>query len=173
MKKVAFYTLGCKVNQYETDAMKGLFENKGYELVDFHDEADYYIVNSCTVTENSSKKSKQIINRIRREHPFSKVVVTGCMAEEAKQGKIKLNNVDLIVGTANKEKIVETTAATSKVTSIGDFLGFLKTIDLDSLSETVSSLQRVLGVFGDLTNKNADTIKQEYKPRPLYKHFDD
>jgi len=73
----------------------------------------------------------------------------------------------------NKEKIVETTAATSKVTSIGDFLGFLKTIDLDSLSETVSSLQRVLGVFGDLTNKNADTIKQEYKPRPLYKHFDD
>lgn len=107
MKKVAFYTLGCKVNQYETDAMKSLFENKGYELVDFRDEADYYIVNSCTVTENSSKKSKQIINRIRREHPFSKVVVAGCMAEEAKQGKIKLNNVDLIVGTANKEKIVE------------------------------------------------------------------
>lgn len=95
------------MNQYETDAMKSLFENKGYELVDFRDEADYYIVNSCTVTENSSKKSKQIINRIRREHPFSKVVVAGCMAEEAKQGKIKLNNVDLIVGTANKEKIVE------------------------------------------------------------------
>lgn len=107
MKKVAFYTLGCKVNQYETDAMKVLFENRGYEIVDFHNEADYYIVNSCTVTENSSKKSRQIINRIRREHPLAKVVVAGCMAEEASQGKIELNNVDLIVGTVNKEKIVE------------------------------------------------------------------
>lgn len=107
MKKVAFYTLGCKVNQYETDAMKVLFKDKGYELVDFHDDADFYVVNSCTVTENSCKKSKQVINRIKREHPQSKVVVTGCMAEESKQGKIELKNVDLIIGTANKEKIVE------------------------------------------------------------------
>ena len=118
MKKVAFYTLGCKVNQYETDAMKVLFENRGYEIVDFHNEADYYIVNSCTVTENSSKKSRQIINRIRREHPLAKVVVAGCMAEEASQGKIELNNVDLIVGTANKEKIVELIEKTVQVEDI-------------------------------------------------------
>lgn len=71
-----------------------------------------------------------------------------------------------------KEEIVEKATTTSKA-SIGDFLGFLKTIDLDSLQETISGLQRVLGVFGDLTNKNTETVKQEYKPRPLYKHFDD
>ncbi len=57
--------------------------------------------------------------------------------------------------------------------SVGDFFNFIKTIDLDSLQETVGSLQRVLGVFGDLTNKNTETPKEEYKPRPLYKHFDD
>jgi len=72
-----------------------------------------------------------------------------------------------------KEEVIEKTNAATKTTSVGDFLGFLKTIDLDSLQETVSSLQRVLGVFGDLTNKNTETQKQEYKPRPLYKHFDD
>lgn len=118
MKKVAFYTLGCKVNQYETDAMKVLFKDKGYELVDFHDDADFYVVNSCTVTENSCKKSKQVINRIKREHPQSKVVVTGCMAEESKQGKIELRNVDLIIGTANKEKIVELLEETAEEENI-------------------------------------------------------
>lgn len=106
MKKIAFYTLGCKVNQYETDAMKVLLEKEGYEIVAFKDEADLYIVNSCTVTENSSKKSRQVINRIKREHKNAKVIVIGCMAEEAKQGKIELKNVDLVVGTAEKKDIV-------------------------------------------------------------------
>ena len=107
MKKIAFYTLGCKVNQYETDAMKVLFEEEGYEVVPFNSDADFYIVNSCTVTENSSKKSRQIINRIKREHEDSKVIVVGCMAEEAKQGKIELKNVDMIVGTSEKKDIVD------------------------------------------------------------------
>ena len=118
MRKVAFYTLGCKVNQYETDAMKVLFENKGYELVSFHDEADFYVINSCTVTENSSKKSKQIINRVKREHPSSKIILVGCMAEEAKQGKIEVKNVDLVIGTANKEKIVELLEETTREENI-------------------------------------------------------
>lgn len=72
-----------------------------------------------------------------------------------------------------KEEQAQKETTTIKTASTGDFLGFLKTIDLDSLQQTVSSLQRVLGVFGDLTNKNTETQKQEYKPRPLYKHFDD
>ena len=72
-----------------------------------------------------------------------------------------------------KEEEVTNSITSTKITSIGDFFGFLKTIDLDGLQETVSSIQRVLGVFGDLTNKNTETPKQEYKPRPLYKHFDD
>lgn len=70
-----------------------------------------------------------------------------------------------------EEKVVETAAV--KAATFGDFLGFLKSIDLDSFQESVNSLQRVLGVFGDLTNKNTETPKEEYKPRPLYKHFDD
>ena len=72
-----------------------------------------------------------------------------------------------------KEEIAEKTSAATTTATIGDFFNFLKTIDLDSLQETVSSLQRVLGVFGDLTTKNTEPQKQEYKPRPLYKHFDD
>lgn len=71
-----------------------------------------------------------------------------------------------------KEENIKKTVATTS-TTVGDFFNFLKTIDLDSLQETVNSLQRVLGVFGDLTSKNIETPKQEYKPRPLYKHFDD
>lgn len=68
---------------------------------------------------------------------------------------------------------VEKKAEVKTSSSVGDFLAFLKTIDLDSLQESVSSFQRVLGVFGDLTNKKTDVPKEEYKPRPLYKHFDD
>lgn len=74
-----------------------------------------------------------------------------------------------------KKEDAKVAAATATVSSatIGDFFNFLKGIDLDSVQESVSSLQRVLGVFGDLTNKNTETVKEEYKPRPLYKHFDD
>ena len=71
-----------------------------------------------------------------------------------------------------KEEVTEKTETKTNVT-VGDFFSFLKTIDLDSVQETVNSLQRVIGMFGDLTNKNTEIPKQEYKPRPLYKHFDD
>ena len=72
-----------------------------------------------------------------------------------------------------KEEKTETVDVVKNNTTVGDFFNFLKGIDLNSLQETVSSLQRVLGVFGDLTSKNTETKKEEYKPRPLYKHFDD
>ena len=87
MKKVAFYTLGCKVNQYETDAMRELFLEAGYEVSDFNNYADIYVINTCTVTAHSDKKSRQIINRARRNNESSKIIVTGCMAEEMKQQK--------------------------------------------------------------------------------------
>jgi len=72
-----------------------------------------------------------------------------------------------------KEENKGTVNVVKNNTTVGDFFNFLKGIDLNSLQETVSSLQRVLGVFGDLTSKNTETKKEEYKPRPLYKHFDD
>ena len=74
MKKVAFYTLGCKVNQYETDAMRELFVAADYEVVDFNDYADIYVINTCTVTAHSDKKSRQIINKARRNNENSKPI---------------------------------------------------------------------------------------------------
>lgn len=72
-----------------------------------------------------------------------------------------------------KEKVIEQTENVATTATVGDFFNYLKRIDLDSLQETINSIQRVLGVFGDLTTKNTEIPKQEYKPRPLYKHFDD
>jgi len=106
MKKVAFYTLGCKVNQYETDAMKDIFINEGYEVVDFNDCADIYVVNTCTVTAQSDKKSRQIINRARRNNINSKIVVTGCMAEEMKQQKSVIDGADYTIGNEERKNIV-------------------------------------------------------------------
>ena len=102
MKKIAFYTLGCKVNQYETDAMKQMFSKKGYEIVDFLSLADIYIINTCTVTAMSDKKSRQMINRAKRTNKEAKVIITGCMAEELKQQKTILDGVDLIVGNEDR-----------------------------------------------------------------------
>ncbi len=69
MKKVAFYTLGCKVNQYETDAMNELFRAAGYEIVDFNEAADVYIINTCTVTNIADRKSRQILHRAKKKNP--------------------------------------------------------------------------------------------------------
>ena len=106
MKKVAFYTLGCKVNQYETDAMKEMFGKAGYEIVDFNDCADIYVINTCTVTAQSDKKSRQIINRARRNNINSKIIVTGCMAEETKQQNNIIKDVDYILGNEERKNIV-------------------------------------------------------------------
>ena len=76
MKKVAFYTLGCKVNQYETNAMIQQFIEKNYELVGFNEKADIYVVNTCTVTNMSDKKSRQIIRRTKQINTDSLLVVT-------------------------------------------------------------------------------------------------
>jgi len=76
MKKVAFYTLGCKVNQYETNAMIQQFVEKKYQLVEFNEQADIYVVNTCTVTNMSDKKSRQIIRRTKQINPNSLLVVT-------------------------------------------------------------------------------------------------
>ena len=106
MKKVAFYTLGCKVNQYETDAMRELFVVADYEVVDFNDYADIYVINTCTVTAHSDKKSRQIINKARRNNENSKIVVTGCMAEEMKQQKVAIDGVDYILGNEERKNII-------------------------------------------------------------------
>ena len=81
--KAAFYTLGCKVNQYDTQAMRELFEAAGYETVDFEDTADVYVINTCTVTATGDKKSRQMISRAHGRNPDAKIVVAGCYSQRA------------------------------------------------------------------------------------------
>lgn len=83
MKTAAFHTLGCKVNQYDTQAMLEKFRAAGYEIVPFDADADVYVINTCTVTGTGDKKSMQIIRRCHRQNPQAQIVVTGCLAQRA------------------------------------------------------------------------------------------
>lgn len=83
--KVAFYTLGCKVNQYETNGMIQKFKSNGYDIVDFEEKADIYIINTCTVTNMSDKKSRQMIRRTKEVNSDSIVVAVGCYAQVGKK----------------------------------------------------------------------------------------
>lgn len=85
MKTVAFYTLGCKVNQYETNAMEEQFIKNGYEIVKFNEKADIYIVNTCTVTNISDKKSRQMLRRAKQINPLSVVVAARMLCTSSKR----------------------------------------------------------------------------------------
>ncbi|MDI3508312.1 MAG: threonylcarbamoyladenosine tRNA methylthiotransferase MtaB [Clostridiales bacterium] len=107
MPKVAFYTLGCKVNQYESEAMVGLFRQAGYEIVPFEEDADVYVINTCTVTNISDRKSRQMIRRAVRRNPNAIVAVTGCYTQRAADEVLSIEGVDLIIGTDERHNIVE------------------------------------------------------------------
>jgi threonylcarbamoyladenosine tRNA methylthiotransferase MtaB len=83
LKKVAFHTLGCKVNQVETEQMKEDFISRGYQVVDFNEPADVYVVNTCTVTHISDRKSRAMLRRAARTNPSALVVATGCVTQVA------------------------------------------------------------------------------------------
>lgn len=103
---VAFYTLGCKVNQYETNAMKQKMIEENYEIVDFEDSVDVYVVNTCTVTNMSDRKSRQIIRRAKGQNPNAILVVTGCYAQTAKEELEKIKEIDIVLGNQEKKDIV-------------------------------------------------------------------
>lgn len=107
MRTVAFYTLGCKVNQYETEAMTELFKNKGYNITSFDNIADIYIINTCTVTGMSDRKSRQIIRRAKKNNPQSIVAVTGCYAQTSPDDILNIDGVNLVIGTNERHRIVE------------------------------------------------------------------
>jgi len=106
-KKVAFYTLGCKVNQYETNGMIQQFIENGYEIVDFEDYADIYIINTCTVTNMSDRKSRQMIRRAKDNNPNSLVVAVGCYAQVLMEKVDEIPEIDLALGTNKKNNVVE------------------------------------------------------------------
>lgn len=106
MPSVAFYTLGCKVNFYDTEAIWQLFKNEGYEQVDFEQTADVYLINTCTVTNTGDKKSRQIIRRAIRRNPDAIIAVTGCYAQTSPAEILDIPGVDLVIGTQDREKIM-------------------------------------------------------------------
>lgn len=107
MKKVAFITLGCKVNQYETNAMTQQFLQKGYEVVEPTEKADIYVVNTCTVTNMSDRKSRQMLRRVKELNHKAIVVACGCYVQVAKKEIEKIEEIDLILGNNEKREIVE------------------------------------------------------------------
>ncbi len=105
MKRIAAHTLGCKVNQYDTQAMLELFQREGYQAVPMEEEAEAYLINTCTVTGVGDKKSLQLIRRIRREHPSSRLIVCGCMAQYRGEELLSLG-ADLVIGTRRRGEVV-------------------------------------------------------------------
>lgn len=107
MKSIAFITLGCKVNMYDTEAMMELFAEKGYKIVDFDDFADIYIINTCTVTNFGDKKSRQMIRRARRKNPGAIVAAAGCYAQVAPDKVSAIEGINIVIGTKDRSRIVE------------------------------------------------------------------
>lgn len=109
VRTAAFLTLGCKVNQYETDAMKEILMNNGWRIVDFSGPADAYIINTCSVTNMADRKSRQMIHRARRKNPEGVIVACGCYVQNEKDhdsdhDKV-LSGADLLVGNNRKKEI--------------------------------------------------------------------
>ncbi len=107
MKTVSFCTLGCKVNQYETEAMTKLFSDAGYEIKGFDEICDIYVINTCTVTGTGDRKSRQMIHRARKLNPDAVIAVVGCYSQVAPREVEKIDGVSLILGTSERAKIVE------------------------------------------------------------------
>ena len=105
--KIAFYTLGCKVNAYETEAVMEKFIEKGYEIVGFDDFSDVYIINSCMVTNAGEKKSKQIIRRPIQVNKDAIVVVMGCLSQLKAEEILEIEGVKIVFGTKNRDNFVD------------------------------------------------------------------
>ncbi len=105
--KVVSFALGCKVNQYESEAVAELFSEKGYEIVGIDDFADIYIINTCSVTNLGDKKSRQLLRKVKRQNPDAIVVAMGCYAQTVPSDMEKTEGVNIIIGTKYRKKIVE------------------------------------------------------------------
>mgnify|MGYP003525929814 FL=1 len=104
-KKVAFYTLGCKVNQYETESLKKQFVDNRFETAEFEEYADIYVVNSCTVTSIADKKTRNMLRRAKKLNEDSVVIATGCYAQTNGEELSKIEEIDYVVGNTDKNAI--------------------------------------------------------------------
>jgi threonylcarbamoyladenosine tRNA methylthiotransferase MtaB len=126
VKKVAFHTLGCKVNQAESEAMKTLFQSRGYQVVDFNEPADVYVINTCTVTHLADRKSRQMIRQARRRNPDAVVAAVGCYVQANREEVAKHTDVDLLIGTEKRQNLVDLVEKAGKeqrlINAVGDIM---------------------------------------------------
>lgn len=135
MDRVAFETLGCKVNQYETEAMMELFEKAGYKVVNFGDIADVYVINTCTVTSFGDKKSRQMIRKARKMNGNAIIAVAGCYSQVSPGSVTEIPGVDIVIGTDERRKIVEYVneykSSQSQVIHVGNIMDVREFEELD------------------------------------------
>lgn len=105
-KKAALHNLGCKVNAYETDAMRRMLAEDGYEIVDFTERADVYVVNTCSVTNIADKKSRQMLHRVRKQNPDAIVVAAGCYVQTKEKELKRDSGVDILIGNNKKQELI-------------------------------------------------------------------
>lgn len=122
--RVAFYTLGCKVNQYETQVVRQHFESDGFDIVSTDDISDIYVINSCTVTANGDRKTRQMIRRFRRNNPNSIIALIGCFPQAFPKDAKILKDADVVIGTQNKSQVLslvkEHMASGKRIVSISE-----------------------------------------------------
>ena len=134
MPKVALTTLGCKVNQVETEIMEGLFLQRNYEVVDFNESADFYIINTCSVTHLGERKSRQLIRRAHRLNKDAIIAVTGCYAQIASKEIAKIEGVRVVIGTQERSKIVDLVEkAQAEDASFNQVNDIMKTRDFEDI----------------------------------------
>ena len=131
-----FTLCGCKVNQYETNAMMQQFATKGYDIVDFEEKADVYIINTCTVTNIADRKSRQMLRRVKQLNPQAILAACGCYAQVAKEELKRIPEIDLILGTNEKNQIVELVEKNRKVCEISDVMHQVEFLDFGTTTYT-------------------------------------
>lgn len=150
MAKIAFYTLGCKVNQADTASMENLFLRSGHQLVSFDGEADVYIINTCVVTNTGQRKSRQTIHRAIRKNPNALIVVTGCYPQTAAEEVKAIAGVDMIIGNQDRAQIVQL---------VEERLAHRQTDTLDAVHKLTASTAFEEMAAGDITDKTRAFFK--------------
>lgn len=150
MAKIAFYTLGCKVNQADTASMENLFLRSGQQLVSFDGEADVYIINTCVVTNTGQRKSRQTIHRAIRKNPNALIVVTGCYPQTAAEEVKAIAGVDMIIGNQDRAQIVQL---------VEERLAHRQTDTLDAVHKLTASTAFEEMAAGDITDKTRAFLK--------------
>lgn len=150
MAKIAFYTLGCKVNQADTASMENLFLRSGHQLVSFDDEADVYIINTCVVTNTGQRKSRQTIHRAIRKNPNALIVVTGCYPQTAAEEVKAIAGVDMIIGNQDRAQIVQL---------VEERLAHRQVDTFDAVHKLTASTEFEEMAAGDITDKTRAFLK--------------